>query len=274
VNLSLFHTLRPLRHVLVGLLALAATLPALALKEIAIRESDTVVVPVSLRDQTRIKVKHGRISDVLGDVYDAQRNPTGRVAVIQDDDGEAYVKPVIQVAGALPGSGLPYSPSTSANAPIKLDFKSSQGSFALLLQPMDTPGQTLEVRVVGAPAPAAAVGARSRSMNHVRAIKALTLAMANPAAAEAAGANSGTVRELNQEVQLWREARFVLRTAHFSGALVGEAYELTNVSAAQMVIDERELYTQGVLAVSAKRLILEPGESTPVWIVRASAMRE
>lgn len=264
---SVRRSLRAGTLALATLFGLALSPAAWALKEVSVKESDTVVVPVSMRDQTRIKVQRGRITDVLGDVYDPQRNPTGRVTVIQDEDGEAYVKPVIQPAAAMPANGLPYNPL----APIKLDFKSTQGSFALLLQPMDSPGQTLDVKIVGGAAPAstAAAGPRAKGPSHVRAIKALTLAMANPgAAASVPGFAVPTVRELNREVALWREARFVLRTQHFSGALLGETYALTNVSAGQMVIDERELYTDGVLAVSAKSLILEPGEATTVWIVR------
>ena len=51
------------------------------------------------------------------------------------------------------------------------------------------------------------------------------------------------------------------------GALVGEKYQLTNVSKQRMVIDERELYRRGVLAVMVETLELEPGESTQIMVV-------
>ena len=51
------------------------------------------------------------------------------------------------------------------------------------------------------------------------------------------------------------------------GALVGEKYQLTNVSKQRMVIDERELYRRGVLAVMVNTLELEPGEATNVMVV-------
>ena len=35
-----------------------------------------------------------------------------------------------------------------------------------------------------------------------------------------------------------------------------------------MVLDERELFREGVVAVSIKRLVLAPGETTPVWVLR------
>ena len=257
-----------------ALIALISSLNAWALKVVLVKESDTVVVPVSLRDQTRIKVGGGRIVDVLGDVYDAQRNPTGRVTVIQDEDGEAYVKPIshpVQPPGVLSTNGQPYKP----NAPIKLDFKSTQGAFALLLQPMDTPGETLDIRVQGGTPPVVAESPRAKGPSHFRAVKALTLAMANPALQDSLpGMQATALREIGREVGLWKEARFVLMTRHHAGQLLGETYELTNVSASRMVIDERELYADGVLSVAARRLILEPGEATPVWVVRQATTRE
>jgi hypothetical protein len=55
--------------------------------------------------------------------------------------------------------------------------------------------------------------------------------------------------------------------AHAGRRLVGEKYQLTNVSKQRMVIDERELYRRGVLAVMVETLELEPGESTQVMVV-------
>jgi conjugal transfer pilus assembly protein TraK len=49
--------------------------------------------------------------------------------------------------------------------------------------------------------------------------------------------------------------------------LLGEKYQLTNVSSSRMVIDERELYRRGVLAVMVDSLELEPGEATNVMVV-------
>ena len=75
-----------------------------------------------------------------------------------------------------------------------------------------------------------------------------------------------TARDTLVIVPLWNEARFVLvRT--LEGALLGEKYQLTNVSSSRMVIDERELYRRGVLAVMVDSLELEPGEATNVMVV-------
>ena len=67
-------------------------------------------------------------------------------------------------------------------------------------------------------------------------------------------------------VPLWNEARFVLvRT--LEGPLLGEKYQLTNLSNSRMIIDERELYRRGVLAVMVESPELEPGEATQVFVV-------
>ena len=76
-----------------------------------------------------------------------------------------------------------------------------------------------------------------------------------------------TARDSMEIIPLWSEARFVLvRT--LEGALIGEKYQLTNLSSSKMVIDERELYRAGVLGVMIDSLELAPGEATNVMVVR------
>jgi len=218
------------------------------------------VVRISSLDQTRVRVSRGKLIDVIGDVYDAQANPGGRVIVLKDD-GEVYLKPIVD-------QGVPARP-------IKLDIKTTSGTVGLLLRPAEIVGDTLTLRVAGGTPiqpSAAPAGGRAKSPAHLRAVKALTLAMAVPGLA--ADASIQVVDGGSEEVQLWQEARFVLLARYDAGAMVGETYQLTNVSKARMVIDERELYRPGVVAVSALRLVLEPGESTRVWIVRMPEDRE
>ena len=42
---------------------------------------------------------------------------------------------------------------------------------------------------------------------------------------------------------------------------------LTNTSDKQIVMDEREFYREGVLAVAFGQPVLEAGESTPVFVI-------
>lgn len=261
-------------------LALSVAAPAIASQVLEVREGDTTVVRISVRDQTRLRVASGRIVDVIGDVFDAQRNPGGRIAVLKDDaDGEVYIRPAPQspVPPQMPGTGALAVPTA---APIKLDVKTTRGTVGLLLQPADVVGQTLTLRITGLPVTSAALAAaegggeargeprgepRGKGASHVRAVKALTLAMAAPGLAPEVPVQ---LVPGGQEIALWVEARFVLRARYEAPGLVGEAFTLTNVSDSRMVIDERELFKPGVLSVSVKHLALEPGQMTPVWIVR------
>ena len=234
-----------------------AALPssAAAAQTLDIRDGDTAVVRISSLDQTRVRAVRARVLDVIGDVYDAQANPGGRVIVLKDD-GEVYLKPIVD-------QGVPARP-------VKLDVKTSSGTVGLLLQPSEIVGDTLTLRVVGgtqAGAGGATPSARVKSPAHLRAVKALTLAMAVPGMA--ADASIQVIDGGAEEVLLWQEARFVLLARYEAGQLLGETFQLTNVSKSRMVLDERELFRPGVVSVSALRLVLEPGESTRVWVVRS-----
>lgn len=76
-------------------------------------------------------------------------------------------------------------------------------------------------------------------------------------------------RAVNEVVPLWEEAMFVLVKV-VDGPLKGEKYQLTNVSTKRMVIDERELYRRGVVAISVERPELNPGETTAVLVLTES----
>jgi conjugal transfer pilus assembly protein TraK len=248
-------------------LALGSSVDALAAQTLEVRDGDTALARISLRDQTRIRIDRGRITDVLGDIHDPASNPTGRLALLRDEsDGEVYVKPM--PSSAWPGGGEPASSPGTAAAPVKLDVKTDRGTFALLLQPADVVGDTLVLKPIGSVGAARArpEGEPRKASAHARSVKALALALANP---DLEGAPRATpVAGGGREVALWREARFVLRETQHAPGLVGESYELTNISGQRMVIDERELYREGVVAVAVKRLTLAPGETTPVWLIR------
>ena len=136
----------------------------------------------------------------------------GRIVLVKDDqDGEVYVRPVTQ---ALLGDGAAPVLPGSPQVPVKLDIKSDRGTFALLLQPMDVPGDTLILRPAGPPPikPNAEAAARYKGAAHVRAIKALTLAMANPYLASEVPPQ--WLPGGGEELVLWKEARFVLKARH------------------------------------------------------------
>lgn len=249
----LFHTFAATA---VGL-ALASA--AHALQTVDVRDGQSVTAKMSLTEQTRIKIDRGRILDVLGDIYDPQRNSAGRFVLEKDDQaGEIFIRLL----------------DPSLLRPVNLFVKGERGTFGLVLQPVDMPLETIVLRdrgeaLVGAGgAIAVAQGVSDtpfpKNTSHVRAIKAMWLAMAGDAVPR-----DVQVRAMNREVALWREARFVLDRVYVANAMVGELYTLTNVSAQPMVLAEQELYRDGVLGVAIQDHQLRPGQATVVYVVRS-----
>jgi conjugal transfer pilus assembly protein TraK len=74
---------------------------------------------------------------------------------------------------------------------------------------------------------------------------------------------------VNQEIPLWNEARLVHQATLNDGSLVGEVFELRNVSSTTMQIAEQELMRPGVIAIAIKTQTLRPNETTSVFVVRA-----
>ena len=131
--------------------------------------------------------------------------------------------------------------------------------WKLLLQVADVPAETLVLRE--RPRPAAAGRALVADDPRHAAIRRVLLALARDTTPEDMSAS-----ERLEIVPLWNESRFVLLRI-LDGALRGEKYQLTNVSATRMVLDEREFHQRGVLAVMLDSLELEPGEATQVMVV-------
>jgi conjugal transfer pilus assembly protein TraK len=112
------------------------------------------------------------------------------------------------------------------------------------------------------------------SANHVRAMKAMLVAMASdrlPADIR--------VDEVGQPVQLWAEAKFSLMRRYEGRSLVGEKYLLQNLGNAVMVLAEQEFDRPDskpggqVLGVAVENHNLRPGESTNVFVIRRGGER-
>ena len=109
-----------------------------------------------------------------------------------------------------------------------------------------------------------------RSASHVRAIKGMLSAIAS----ERTPADV-RVEDVLRPMQLWQEAKFVLTRLYEGRGFIGERYQLTNVSAATMVLAEQEFDRegQGVVGVSIENLNLRPGETTAVYVIRQGSTR-
>ena len=74
-------------------------------------------------------------------------------------------------------------------------------------------------------------------------------------------------QDVNEIIPLWQEATFVKTKVIKGNSLQGEKYLLTNTSNKPMVIDERELYRKGVVAISVDTPNLPPSETTEVYVI-------
>lgn len=226
----------PLRTSLV-LLPLLLSSPSFALQILEAKDGDTVLGKISQKEVTRIGFERGRVRKVTG-------NP-GEFALEKDEEkGHIFIRPM----------------ATDSTKPINLFVSSDRSTIALLLQPVDTPSDTIVIRegrdALNSPR-------TERSSVHVRSLKNLLLTMANDARSD-----DMNVREPGRTLTLWPEVRFVLEREWIGDGLVGEKFQLVNVGHADLHLSEQDLYKRGVMAVSVEQPHLRPGEATPLFVIR------
>lgn len=278
------------RAIAVALIALVCTPASHALQIVDARDGVAVEAILSVKEPTRIRIEGAPITDVFGNIHSSSCggaaagasgspgspvaplspavNPAGEVVVECDrDKGEIYVRPV---AVATEGS--------AAGKPVNLFISSAYATYTLILRRADTPADTILIRDRSVPpAPVdgrASSGPSGPSAHHVRAMKALLVAMASDRVPP-----DVRVDELNQPVQLWAEARFALMRRYEGRGLSGEKYLLQNISAAVMVLAEQEFDRPDskaggqVLGVAVEHHQLRPGEITSVYVIRRGGER-
>lgn len=240
------------------------------------RDGDTTPVRISIKDDTRIKVLGTKIVDLIGDVYDEEKNPGGALIVDRDDDGEVFVQPRRNTEGdEFRGKG------PLELRPVKVTLKTTRGKYSLLLQPIDIPGDTLIVQPKGAaknvskqPQAASVVttdiqvatpgpAAPAKNSSHYRKLKAMMLAMVEnvqPANVE--------IQQVGEKVSLWKEAEFILLDKWLADDWVGERYRLKNISGDRLVMEEKEFFRDGVVGITVRAHDLKANENTDVFVVR------
>lgn len=251
--------------------AALASLSAHALQIVEARDGVTVEAVIAIKEPTRIRIENASITDVFGNLYSSNCglpaatagtpspatptvNPAGEIALECDrDKGEIYVRPV-----------------GDSTKPVNLFVSSANATYTLLLRRSDTPSDTIVIRdrsaqQTGPELSPARQGPLGASANHIRAMKALLVAMASDRVAP-----DVRVEEINRPVQLWSEAKFSLVRTYEGRGLVGEKYLLTNISDQTMVLAEQEFDREegGVVGIAIENLNLRPGESTSVYVIR------
>ena len=257
------------------LIGAAVSVSASAAVFVSARDGDTTPVKISIKDDTRIKVQGTKIVDLIGDVYDEEKNPSGALIVDRDDDGEVFVQPR-RVGDAEESRTHPVLELPA----IKVTLKTTRGKYSLLLQPLDILGDTLIVEPKGAARNAAKGQAAAASQpdfqlatpgattppknsSHYRKLKAMMLAMVEniqPANVE--------IQQVGEKVSLWKEAEFLLVDKWLADEWVGERYRLKNVSGDRLVMDEKEFFRDGVVGITVRAHDLKANEYTDVFVVR------
>lgn len=212
--------------------------PARALQVVDAHDGETVLGKISRKEVTRIAFEHGRIRKVTGNA--------GEFVLEKDEEkGQVFIRP------ADPQSAKP----------INLFLTSERGTVALLLQPVDTPSDTLVIREPRARS--ASLSRLESSGRHVRTCKNLLLALAGDALPEDMEA-----KELGRNVALWPGTHLILQRVLLGANVVGEKYQLTNLSAADLQVAEQDLFKSGVMAVSVEHASLRPGDATNLFVIR------
>ena len=259
----------------------AATLAfpsAHALQLIEASDGVSVEAILSIKEPTRICIEGSPITDVFGNIHSSHcgsmplpptlpampvgaspvspgavvTNPAGEVVLACDrDKGEVYVRPVGDSA-----------------KPVNLFISSATATYTLLLRRSDTPADTIVIRdktLRSLKPTAAAQGPVGSSPNHIRAMKALLVAMASDRVP-----TDIRVEETRRSVQLWAEAVFSQVRQYEGRGLLGEKYLLQNVSQDVMVLAEQEFDRDSgnVAGLAIEQHNLRPGESTSVYVIR------
>jgi conjugal transfer pilus assembly protein TraK len=277
-----------------ALLGLAfAAPPAHALQLIDARDGVAVEAIVSIKEPTRIRIDGAPITDVFGNIHSSNcaaapaapnaptapitpaagivgpvLNPAGEVVLECDrDKGEIYIRPV-----------------GDSTKPVNLFISSALATYTLVLRRADTPADTIVIQDrsqrgmpgggVAPQGPGGPPGPMGPSANHIRAMKAMLVAMASDRV-------PADIRfdEVNQPLQLWAGVRFALMRRYEGRGLTGEKYLLHNLGQAEMVLAEQEFDRPDsraggqVLGVAVENRQLRPGESTNVFVIRRGGER-
>jgi conjugal transfer pilus assembly protein TraK len=212
--------------------------PATALQIVDAQDGQTVLGKISRKEITRIAFERGRIRKITGSA--------GELYLEKDDDkGQIFVRPT----------------DPQSTKPVNLFLASDRGTVALLLQPTDTPSDSIVIRE---PRERSAAPTRiEASGRHVRTLKKLLLALAQDALPEDMQA-----LEPGRDVTLWLGTRLTLQRVLLGSGMAGEKYQLTNTGDTTLELQESALYKSGVMAVGVEQTSLRPGEATNVFVIR------
>jgi conjugal transfer pilus assembly protein TraK len=182
------------------------------------QDGQTALAKLSRKEVTRIAFEHGRVRKVTGSA--------GEFVLEKDDEkGQIFIRPT----------------DAQSTKPINLFLTSERGTVALLLQPVDTPSDSIVIREASDPRERSSAPTRlEASGRHVRTLKNLLLQLADDALPEDMQA-----LELARDITLWPGTRLTLQRVLLGTGLVGEKYQLTNIGNTTLELAETALFKSG-----------------------------
>lgn len=229
---------------LASLLALWCV-PAHALQILEGADGSTLYAKISAAEPTRIAIEQGRVATM--------RIREGTVNIDSDEDtGQVFVT-------VPPGIVKPVSAFLTT-----VDGK----TYTLILQPADIPAESIVIKS-NQRRSSGNRGTSLKTTAYAKVAKKLITVMASDSISD-----DYEVRDVNKQFALWKEANLTLERQYIGDEFVGERFILSNVSKADMVLDEREFYRKGVHFVALDQLNLAPGSATRLYIVREKSADE
>ena len=223
------------------LLLLILLLPTsvFALQVVDVMDGKTIPVTVSLKELNRLTMADGsRIDHIWG--------PQDRMTLEADtESGQLFVRAI----------GV---------KPFSLFVKAENGdTYTLLAAPRDVPAETIFLRP---PYRSTDRSSEERALPYIKRVERLAKALGRHALPD----DYAPIKS-SRVVPLWDEVHFKQEMRYRGDTLIGEVYRLTNLSQAEMRLEEREfsaLPGDSIAAVAIDKHHLKPQESTEVYIIR------
>ena len=204
---------------------LVAAEPAGALQTVDARDGVSVEAILSIKEPTRIRIDGAPITDVFGNIYSSNCGSAVAAASMAPGVNTSPVAPAINPAGEIVlecdrDKGEVYiRPVGNSTKPVNLFVSSATATYTLLLRRSDTPADTIVIRdatVRQIRSESSIAGPLGTSANHVRAMKAMLVAMASDRVPP-----DVRVDEVNRIVPLWAEAKFSLMRRYEGRGFLG-----------------------------------------------------
>ena len=210
---------------------------ALARQNVAVGEAEVGFARLSVKDITLIRFERAPVRKITGNA--------GDFIVEKDEErGAVFIRPT----------------QSASIKPFTLFVSTDKSTVALLLQPVDAPGDTIVIKDPATWQPTSAVGMTPE--DRVGPIKTRLLQMTGLLKSDEL-----QVRSQRQTVALRAGIQFTLVRTDQGQGLMGEVYQLKNVTNETLRLQASTFNKPGVLAVGLRSVELKARESTDIYLI-------